>query len=263
MNMCSLSTRVVRAISLIAVTTAFSWGVPALADQTRNVDLREAIGAGATLEIDDVNGAIVATPTHGNTVTVHAHATTTGSEDPGPVVRTSRQGNRLVVCAVFTGNSDATGCSRTDGGNVHHLTIDLTVGVPRGVRVEAHNVNGAIRATKLEGPVDASDVNGTVTLGTNDTASASTVNGAIHAQFSGRGDTSFKTVNGGVDLVVPANADATFHAETLSGAISSSGVNLTLTSGQFVGHSATATLGAGRGHISVHTIDGNVRLERR
>ncbi|MDQ2908114.1 MAG: hypothetical protein M3R44_02050 [Candidatus Eremiobacteraeota bacterium] len=265
MSMPSTSLRFARGLPLLILIAIAVWSAPALAERTRDVDLRAPLSSGATLEIDDVNGSIAVTPTAGGNVMVHAHASTDGA-DPGPVVRTSRSGNRLIVCAVFPGDegSDANGCSHNHmGGNDDHFRVDLRVGVPRGIAVDAHNVNGPVSATGLGGIVNVSDVNGAITIRTKSNAGASNVNGAIEANFSPRGNARFTTVNGPVTLIVPTGADATFRADTLSGAISSDGVDLSTHNGQFVGHSATATLGAGHARISVHTVNGAVRLERR
>ncbi len=261
------STRHAPLLAAIALGAAFALPPPGLAEQTRDVDLHEALASGVTVEVDDINGTIVAESIRGRDITVHAHAS--GSDgDPGPVVRTVKTGNRLLICAVFPGDdSDQSGaCSRHGhSGPYHHdhLRVDLRVGVPSGATVVARNVNGSIKATGLDAAVDATDVSGGIVLETSATANASTVNGSIQARFSGRGNARFNAVNGTVDLIVPKDADATFSAETLNGAISADGVELAAQNGAFVGHTANATLGAGHGRIAVHTVNGTIHLERR
>jgi hypothetical protein len=256
--------RLVPPLTLLALGVALTVPRAALADRTRDVDLREPLAAGVTVEIDDVNGTIVAEPTTGGDVTVHAHASTDDA-DPGPVVRAVKTGNRLVICAVFPGDDQSGTCSHHGGNGMNNgrFRVDLRVGVPHRAPVVARNVNGSIHATGLDAPVDASSVSGAVVIATSANANASTVNGSIVAHFSGRDDARFNSVNGPIDLIVPRNADATFRAETLNGAISADGVTLATQNGQFVGHTATATLGSGRARISAHAVNGTIRLERR
>ncbi|MBC5799292.1 MAG: DUF4097 family beta strand repeat protein [Candidatus Eremiobacteraeota bacterium] len=258
------STRLVPALALLGFGAALNLPQAALADRTRDVDLREPLAAGVAVEIDDVNGSIVARPTTGRDVTVHAHASS-GEADPGTVVRAVKSGNRLVICAVFPGDAQSGSCSHNGGNGINNgrFRVDLRVGIPSGTPVFARNVNGSIHATGFASPVDASSVSGAVVIATSANANASTVNGSIEAHFSGREDARFNAVNGPIDLIVPASADATFRAETLNGAISADGVALDTQAGQFVGHTATATLGAGRARISAHAVNGTIRLERR
>jgi len=254
-------------LAALALGAAFALPAAGVAQQTRDVDLREALTAGATVEVDDVNGSIAVERTSGGDVTVHGHASN-GDSDPGPVVRAIKTGNRLVICAVFPGDdSDQSGtCSRHGHrGPYHHdhLRVDLRVGVPGGAPIVARNVNGSIKATGLDAAVDATSVSGAIVIATRATANASTVNGSIQAHFSGREDARFNAVNGTIDLIVPHDADATFRAETLNGAISAEGIDLSTQNGQFVGHTATATLGAGHARISAHSVNGTIHLERR
>jgi len=261
------STRRVPLLAALALGAAFALPAGSLAEQTRDVDLREPLAAGTTIEVDDVNGSIAVDATSGRDVTVHAHASG-GDTDPGPVVRTIKSGNRLVICAVFPGDdSDQSGTCSHHGhsGPYHHdrLRVDLRVSVPSGAPVVARNVNGSIKATGLDAAVDATGVSGGIVITTSATANASTVNGSIQARFSGRGDSKFNAVNGAVNLMVPKDADATFTAESLNGAISADGVELSAQNGSFVGHTANATLGGGHGRIAVHTVNGTIHLERR
>ncbi len=236
------------------------------AERMHEVDVQHAIAAGQTLEVDDIVGSIVAEPSSGRTVTVHARATA-DTGDPGSVVRVTETGDRVVVCAVFPGDDSGSdgNCSHHDSGAAHdqRLHIDLRVGVPRGISLAANDIMGSITATRLDAPVNASNVSGAIVIATSATARAATVNGSIDARFNGRGNARFTSVNGAITLSVPRDADATFHAETLNGPISASGVSLSTQSGQFVGHSADVTLGNGKGRIDAHTVNGPIRLERR
>lgn len=97
---------------------------------------------------------------------------------------------------------------------------DLTL---RGTRGGARlvNVNGAIAVEGFEGNLDAQTVNGGIVLTRLDGGvKATTVNGSIKAELGDISkDLRFETVNGGIDLRMPASSRLTLDASTHGGEI--------------------------------------------
>ena len=100
---------------------------------------------------------------------------------------------------------------------------DLTLQVPRNVRVRLCTVNGdTVTVSGVTGDFDVSNVNGSVKL--TDMAGsgrANTVNGRIDATFaaSPRNESQFKTVNGTISATFPRDLAADLSLKTFNGGL--------------------------------------------
>ncbi len=97
---------------------------------------------------------------------------------------------------------------------------------PPGLSLNVSTVNGAVNVVDVAAPMELSTVNGKidVTRARRD-AKLNTVNGAIRAAFAElpKGvSVDVRTVNGGIDLTLPAKAGFHFEGHTMSGEILSS-----------------------------------------
>ena len=140
--------------------------------------------------------------------------------------------------------------------NEADIRVDIEVSVPEGVRLSATSVAGEVRVEQLRSDVNVTMVSGRVLVES--------------AGFPAR----ITSVSGDVRIEVPANANADFHATTLSGAInsdvpiSSGRRNVRLPDGQrlFDGHgpqNVRATLGSGGPELQVTTVSGGIELRQR
>jgi hypothetical protein len=102
-------------------------------------------------------------------------------------------------------------------------STDLTLQVPRNVRVRLCTVNGGtVTVSGITGDFDVSNVNGGVKLA--DMAGSgrvNTVNGRIDADFaaSPRNESQFKTVNGTISATFPRDLAADLHLKTFNGGL--------------------------------------------
>jgi DUF4097 and DUF4098 domain-containing protein YvlB len=127
-------------------------------------------------------------------------------------------------------------------------------------------VNGDLVMTGVEGGVEADSVNGTIRAeGVAGDVILATVNGAIELDAStlGGGDElALDSVNGSIEVVLPASADASLDAETVNGAIHND-LGIEVRKGQYIGSSMHGTLGSGAGRLSIETVNGPISVHGR
>lgn len=103
------------------------------------------------------------------------------------------------------------------------VRVDLELRVPRLVTLDVCGVNGGqVRVEGTEGPFTVRNVNGGVRLsGVRGSGSATTVNGTVQATFADVpvDPTSFKTVNGTVDVTLPPSLSADLRLTTRNGGL--------------------------------------------
>ena len=104
-------------------------------------------------------------------------------------------------------------------------TVEYTLTVPRKAVLESIElVNGSCDIDGVEGNVKATSINGHLNArGLLGEARLSTINGPLNASFNQLDESkslSLGSVNGGVTLVIPSNANASVKASTVHGGIS-------------------------------------------
>ena len=118
-------------------------------------------------------------------------------------------------------------------------------------------------AGDVQGEVTANCVNGELTgKGLSGKAELATVNGSLEASFDKMGSRiSMESVNGSIVLVVPANADASFEASTVSGNIRND-LGFQEEREQFVGHELSGTLGKGTARVKLSNVNGSISIRK-
>jgi hypothetical protein len=219
---------------------------------------------GHTLEVNGINGSIVAVPGTGDRVEVVADKHGRRHDPTLVSIEVHQEHGDITICANYPGKSTpcrAAGFTFRD--HADDVQVDFTVKVPAGAYFRASNVNGAVRAHGLDGPVKLETVNGACDLETRGQGEATTVNGAVHATVGrlGSGDQArFKTVNGAITLRLPADTNAEVSASTVNGGIHTD-FPITV-SGGFGPRHLHGTLGKGGGQLTLSTVNGAISLER-
>lgn len=230
--------------------------------------LREPLAAGRTLEIRGINGGVSAEPSEGGEFEVVATKRARKSDPDEVRIEVVRHSGGVLICAVYPnpGGEPNTCELNNSRSNVrdNDTTVNFTVRVPAGVNFEGRTVNGKVEAERLSADVDAKTVNGSINVSTTGVARAATVNGSITAVM-GRADwpagLEFKTVNGGIDLTLPANFSARVEAKTLNGEITSD-FPMTVT-GTFSRRRLSGTIGGGGDRrLILETVNGSVQIRR-
>jgi hypothetical protein len=248
-------------LTLLALATL---AAPALGQRTEEFTWQGAVAAGKTVTILNVNGEIAAVPASGGAVEVVA-VKKSRRGDPSTVrIEVREEADGVTICPIYPGETSCGKRSR-DRNDDDRVSVDFTVRVPARVRLEAATVNGRVEVRGLTGDVQASTVNGGIQLETAGAAEARTVNGSIEAAL-GRGSwdgrLDFQTVNGSIDLSLPAAAGARVEARTVNGGLSTD-FPLTIQSNRQWGpRRMEGTIGTGGGELRLETVNGGIRLRR-
>jgi hypothetical protein len=236
--------------------------------QAENWEWQGAVDRGDAIEIKGINGAIKATGTSGGQVTVSA-VKKGKDDDPADVrIEVVEHAGGVTICAVYP---DAGGkkneCAPGDGGRLssrdNDVSVNFTVQVPAGVRFVGESVNGGIEAGNVQANVEASTVNGDITISSGGLAKASTVNGSIKASLGSAnwdGAISFSTVNGSITVALPAGVNTDVSASTVNGGMETD-FPLTV-SGQFSMKNMKGTIGNGGRKLELETVNGSIRLKK-
>jgi len=257
--------RVIRAIVLTLVA------IGALAPLARPSDFNwhGRLAPGQSVEIKGVNGAIRAERASGSEVTVEAIKSGRHSDPNSVTVQAVPHEGGITICAVYP-SSDlgrANECQPGSGGrmnvNNNDVKVEFTVRIPAGVHFIGRTVNGEVEAASLEGDVEAHTVNGKIRISTTGWAAGNTVNGSIVArlgQTAASRPLEFHTVNGAVDVEMPATINATIHASTVNGHISTDFP--LMIHGKFSGREISGAIGQGGPELSLKTVNGSIELHR-
>jgi hypothetical protein len=229
---------------------------------------RGAIAAGNVIEIKGVNGDITALAGSGNEVEVSAVMKGNRSNPAEVRLDIVPHGDGITICAMYPSpDSRPNECQPGNGGRMNtrdnDVTVDFTVRVPAGVRFTGRTVNGAVSADGLTAAVKISTVNGDANFATSSFGDASSVNGSIHARLGSTAWTealTFKSVNGSVNVDLPADASTDIKVTTVNGRISTA-FPITVV-GQVQRHRLNGTIGAGGRMLEVETVNGSVTLRK-
>lgn len=145
--------------------------------------------------------------------------------------------------------------------------VDYVVTVPRKAVLESIElVNGSLDIEGTEGSVKASSINGRlIARGLQGEARLSTINGQLQATFTQLDESktiSLQSVNGGVTLIIPSDANASVRASTVHGAISND-FGLVVRHGEYVGHDLSGQIGTGGPRIKLSNVNGGIRITYR
>lgn len=170
------------------------------------------VEAGRAIEINGVNGDVIAEPsTSGEVEVVALKRSPDGSHSEVRMAVTEHRGGATIQ-ALHPAASGA--------------EVEFRVRVPAGVRFVGRTANGKVEARQLESPVDAETINGNIDIETSEPVHARAVNGSISARLDPAGDESgsrLETINGNVSVMLPRDARASIDAQTLYGSINSPG----------------------------------------
>lgn len=261
-----------RAISVVGLAVLFaalvSAGAGAASAQSNEFSWRGSVAAGRWVEIRGINGRIEATAATGGEVEVVATKHGRRSDPSEVRVEVIEHAGGVTICAVYPSRDGGQNVCAPGGGgrmNVQNndVVVNFVVRVPAGVRFRGATVNGDVEARGLQADLDAKTVNGSINVQTAGHAEAKTVNGSITAAM-GRADWSggleFSTVNGGIELSLPADLSARVEAATVNGDIQTD-FPLTVT-GRYSRRQLNGTVGAGGRELRLKTVNGSVHLRR-
>lgn len=227
------------------------------------------VAPGQTIEIKGINGDIKADATNSSEVQVLASKTARRSDVNQVQVKVVQHAGGVTICALYPTESGYTNdCEVGDGErrnrsgvNNNDVRVDFTIHVPARVRFVGRTINGEVSATGLSGNVVAKTINGSIKLSTTGYAEAKTINGEISAKF---GDANwpaalyFETLNGEINLDLPANLSTEVDAQTLNGQINSD-FPINLVSLKNRKH-VRGRIGVGGRELHLKTLNGSINI---
>jgi DUF4097 and DUF4098 domain-containing protein YvlB len=231
-----------------------------------------ALTAGQTIEIKGINGDIKTEAASGSEVQVFAAKTSRRSDVDQVQVKVVQHAGGVTICALYPTESGYTNdCqvgpgeqrnqSASNGVKNNDVRVDFTIQVPAGVGFIGRTINGDVSATSLSGNVVAKTINGSIKISTSGYAEATTINGEISAKFGNANwptSLNFKTLNGEINLELPANVSTEVDAETLNGQINSD-FPINLVSFKNRKH-VRGRIGVGGRELHLKTLNGSINL---
>ena len=266
--------KAIRTIATFAAIAALA--TPSAAQQSAGTtsndntfDWSGAIPEGSWLRIANLNGAISVEPASGNTAEVHGEKKWREGDPSRVRFVVSKDGDNVTVCALWheDDSCDEDGYrSRGHHDDDHNdVSVKFTVKLPKGVRVRANSVNGALDIAGASAEVVAHTVNGRIdAASTSGPVDAETVNGSIHVRMdaipSNTESLEYSTVNGSVTLEVPSSFSGELEMETVNGSLQSD-FPVTM-QGRFNPRHLRAKIGDGGPTIRLRTVNGSVQLKK-
>lgn len=230
-----------------------------------------AIEAGRTVFVRNLNGGVRVESGTGAEVEVRAEKRWRKG-DPKDVKITAEKTARgdILVCVIYVDRNtrcDEDGYSargNNSWNNRNDVSVDVTIRLPKGVKVDVSSVNGgldiagataAVKARTVNGGIQASSASGPV--------NAKTVNGGITVKAGAIGDgpAEYETVNGSITLELPESTNADITMRTVNGSITSEDFPITV-QGRFDRQRISGKIGKGGPEISVSAVNGSIRLRR-
>ena len=227
---------------------------------------------GDVLQVKNIVGDVIATPSSGNRVEVVAVKQGRERDFDRVAVEFVETRDGMEFCVRYGERGrggDPCDSDRRDDRRDRNRSIDVSVEfevrVPAGVTFEGSTVTGNIEAVDLRSDVRATSVTGDVTVSTTGVAEANTVTGSLDVDLSSTDwdDLHFKTVTGDITLRLPDGIDAEIEFASLSGDFDSDfDVELERQRRRLVGTRVEGTIGDGGRRLSANTVSGDLRLRR-
>ncbi len=231
-----------------------------------------SLAAGKRALIKNINGSIHVERSSSNRVEISAvKRWRRGNPDDVRIEQKMTSNGDVVVCALWNEESrcDENGI-RSEGrhrnsNNRNDVSVQFTLRVPDGVRVDLSTVNGELQVDGVSNEIRANTVNGSINAqSAGGPVRATTVNGSIHVSMGSLGsadDLEYETVNGSVTIELPSNFGAQLDMSTVNGRVSTD-FPITV-SGTLSPRRLRGTVGNGSTRMRVSTVNGSITLRRR
>jgi len=222
------------------------------------------VNPGARISLENINGDILVTGGSGDKVNVVAHK------------KAGEQEYMVELKVVIDADEDyvriETRHPKSEGGwfkwgNDSSGSVSYELSVPANVNLDTvETVNGDVVIEAVSGKVKAATVNGSLEVqGLMADVDLETVNGSVKADFDKLGEgqrVNAEAVNGKIVLLLPADASARIEAETINGSIDADDFGLKPEKG-FVGRDLSGEIGGGKARISLDTVNGSIRINKK
>jgi hypothetical protein len=205
--------------ALLALLTWMLTGTEARADRL-TVPLSNPAKP-AVVEVALVMGSIKVTAGTAKEVVIDARSRGEGGGDEG---RGKHPGMQRIPNTALGLKAEEAANKVTIGADSHSRAVDLEIQVPAGSSLTLSTVNGGeIEVDGIDGEVDANNTNGGIAIrNVKGPVSANTINGDVTVVFRGpvaAAPMAFSTLNGTVDVTLPASLKANVRIRSDNGEI--------------------------------------------
>src|SRR5450755_102109 len=246
----SVLIRAALGLSLMAAVFAVSAAAQVTQDFHRTVPLSST----GRVSLENINGNVTVTGWERNEVQIDA-------------VKKARDQQKLDEARIEVDASSDSVRIQTkypEGHNNNNpATVTYELHVPRQAHLDHIDlVNGSLTVSQVNGDIDGSLINGKTDLrDLSGRLTVSAVNGTITANYRSLDNVEeihLKSVNGAINLGLPASPNAEVSASTVNGGITT---DFPLqVKGKFMGHRLDGTLGSGGTRIELSNVNGSIRL---
>jgi DUF4097 and DUF4098 domain-containing protein YvlB len=240
--------------AILGALLALLLAIPAGAEVTEDFHRTVPLSANGEVSLSNVNGNVEIVGWDRNEVQIDA-------------VKKSRDQQRLDEARIEVESGSDYVRIKTEyphhQANNNPASVHYQLHVPQNARLHSISlVNGGLTVQKVSGEVHASLVNGKAHI--DDLAGGveiSSVNGGIEANYASLNNVHeirLKSVNGSIELGLPASPNAEIKASSVNGGIRT---DFPLqVKGDFVGHRLSGTLGNGGTQIELSNVNGSIHL---
>jgi DUF4097 and DUF4098 domain-containing protein YvlB len=224
------------------------------------------LSARGRLQLDNINGRIEIAGWDRNEVVIRALKHGKNQKSVEAVkINVDSLSDRIIVHTVQP--PETTGGWFWFNSKKNDVSVEYLVQVPRQAHLEKiDSVNGDIVIDDVSGDIETSTVNGSAQVrGAADNLKVSTLNGGMDvelASLKGSQFVSLDSVNGAIEVTLPANADAQVSAETLNGGIHTEFPRLVVKKEFPVSKHLKGTLGSGSATVKANSVNGSIRFLR-
>lgn len=221
--------------------------------QGKDFSWRGTLAAGKTIEVRGVLGDIDVVAATGTTVEVTAVKRARRSNEEDVKVEIVESTSGITICAMYPTPRRAREENHCGAGDDYEMStndndveVHFTVKVPRGVRLNAHTVNGDVHAEGLTADAEIGTVNGLID--------------ATIGRADWTGTLEFRTVNGKITLTAPASLSAEVDAQSVNGGVDSD-FPITVR-GRMERRHLRGTIGSGGRSLELETVNGEIEIRK-
>ena len=240
--------------AFLSALMAIAFAVTASAQVTEEFHRTVPLSSDGRVSLENINGNVTVTGWERNEVQIAA-------------VKKARDQQRLDEARIEVDASSDSVRIKTKYPD-HHTnnnpaTVTYVLHVPHQARLDHMDlVNGSLTVSQVSGEINGELVNGKTDI--RDLAgrlNISAVNGTITANYKSLDNVKeirLKSVNGSINLGLPASPNAEVSVSTVNGGITTD--YPLQVKGKFMGHHLDGTLGSGGTQIEISNVNGSVRI---
>jgi len=240
--------------AFLSVLVAIAFAVTASAQVTEEFHRTVPLSSDGRVSLENINGNVTVTGWERSEVQIDA-------------VKKARDQQRLDEARIEVDASSDSVRIKTKYPD-HHTnnnpaTVTYELHVPRQARLDHMDlVNGSLTVSQVSGEINGELVNGKTDIrDLSGRANISAVNGTITANYKSLDNVKeirLKSVNGSINLGLPASPNAEVSVSTVNGGITTD--YPLQVKGKFMGHHLDGTLGSGGTQIEISNVNGSVRI---